>query len=52
MKCLTLLVNVIVYDYRLSTNLDYAFKLLTFVNEKFYSEILATRSLVRIDVGK
>ena len=48
----TLLINAIVYGYRLIMNLDYAVKLLTFVNGKFCSEMLATRSLVRIDVVK
>ena len=42
--------NVIVYEYRLSTNLNYAVKLLTFVNGQFCSEMLAICSLVRIDV--
>ena len=52
MKYTILLINVIAYEYRLSMNLKYAVKLLTFVNEKFCSEMLATRSLVRIDVVK
>ena len=51
-KYATLSVNVIVYEYRLSTNLDYAVKLLTFINRKFYSEMLAIRSSVRIDLVK
>ena len=51
-KCMVLLINVIVYEYRLLMNLEYAVKLLTFVNEKFCSEMLATRSLVQIDVVK
>ena len=50
-KYATLLINVIVYEYRLSTNLDYAVKLLTFVNRKFCSEMLAYFS-VRIDMVK
>ena len=41
-----------VYGYRLIMNLDYAVKLLTFVNGKFCSEMLATRSLVQIEVVK
>ena len=44
--------NVIVYEYQMGTDLNYAVKLLTFVNEKFCSEMLATRSLVRIDMIK
>ena len=52
MKCMALLINVIVYDYWLNINLDYDVKPLTFVNEKFCSEMLATRPLVRIDVVK
>ena len=44
--------NVIVYEYRMSTDLNYAVKLLTFVNGKFCSEMLVTRFLVRIDVDK
>ena len=52
MKCMVLLINVIVYEYWLGMNLEYAVKLLTFGNEKFCSEILATRSLVRIDIVK
>ena len=52
MKCAALLINVIVYEYRLRMNLEYAVKLLTFVNGKFCSEMLATRSLVQIDVVK
>ena len=31
---------------------EYAVKLLTFVNEKFCSEMLVTRFFVRIDVAK
>ena len=52
MKCTILLINAIVYEYQLSINLGCAVKLLTFVNEKFCSEMLATRSLVQIDVVK
>ena len=44
--------NVIVYEYRLSMNLDYAVKLLAFVNGKFCSEMFATRFSMRIDVVK
>ena len=44
--------NVIVYEYQLRTNLNYVVKLLTFINGKFCSEVLATCSLVRIDVVK
>ena len=51
-KCMVLLIDAIVYEYRLSMNLEYAVRLLTFVNAKFCSEMLATRSLVRIDVVK
>ena len=51
-KCMVLLIDAIVYEYRLSMNLEYVVRLLTFVNEKFCSEMLATRSLVRIDVVK
>ena len=52
MKCKALWIDAIVYEYRLSKNLEYAIKLLTFFNEKFCSEMLATHSLVRIDMGK
>ena len=52
MKCTTLLINVIVYEYRLRMHLEYVVKLLTFVNGKFCSEMLMTRSLVQIDVVK
>ena len=51
-KCTILLINVIVYGYRLIVNLNKAVKLLTFVNEKFCSEMLTTRSLIRIDMVK
>ena len=51
-NCTTLLIYVIVYECWLSTNLNNAVKLLTFVNEKFYSEMLATRFLVPIDEVK
>ena len=46
MKCTALLINAIVYGYRLTVNLNNAVKLLTFANEKSCSEMLATRSLV------
>ena len=52
MKCMTLLINATVYEYRLFMNLKYAVKLLTFVNGNFCSEMLATHSLVQIDVVK
>ena len=52
MKCMALLINATVYEYRLFMNLKYAVKLLTFVNENFCSEMLATRSLVQIDMVK
>ena len=52
MKCTTLLINAIVCENRLFMNLEYAVKLLTFVNGNFCSEMLATRSLVQIDVVK
>ena len=52
MKCMVLLINAIVYEYQLRMNLEYAVKLLALVNRKFYSEMLATRSLVQIDVVK
>ena len=52
MKCMASLIKAIVFGHRLIMNLNNAIKLLTFVNEKFCSEILATRSLVRIDVVK
>ena len=52
MKCTASLINAIAYGYRLIMNLNNAVKLLTFVNEKFCSEMLATRSLVQIDVVK
>ena len=52
MTCTTLLINAIVYRYCLSMNLEYAVKLLTFVNEKFCDEMLATRSFMRIDMVK
>ena len=51
-KYAALLINVIVYEYQLSTNLDYVVKLLTFINGKFCNEMLATCSLGRIDVIK
>ena len=51
MKCTTLLINAIFYEYRLSMDLEYVVKLLTFVMEKFCSKMLATRSLVRIEVA-
>ena len=50
MKCTALWINVLVCDYRLLTKLGYAVKLLTFVNGNFCIEMLATRSLVQIDV--
>ena len=34
-KCTTLLINVIVYGYRLIMNLNNTIKLLTFINENF-----------------
>ena len=52
MKCKALLINAIVYGYQLITNLDYAVKLLTYINEKFCNEMLVTCSLVRIDMVK
>ena len=52
MKWTTLLINAIVCEYQLRMNLEYAVKLLTFVNGKFYSEIVATCSFVQIDVVK
>ena len=52
MKCKTFLINAIICEYRLCINLEYAIKLLTFVNRKFCSEMLATHSLVRIDMIK
>ena len=52
MKCAILLMNAIVYKYRSYMNLEYAVKLLTFVNGKFLHEMLTTRSLVQIDVVK
>ena len=52
MKCTTLLINAIVIGYQLSINLEYAVKLLILVNGKFCSEMLATQSLVQIDVIK
>ena len=52
MKCTTSLIYAIVYGYRLNMNLEYAVKLLTFVDGKFCSKMLTTRSLVRIDVVK
>ena len=48
----SLLINVIVYEYRSCINLECVIKLLTSINVKFCSEILMTRSLVRIDVVK
>ena len=35
-------------EYRLFINLEYVVKLLTFVKRNFYSEMLATHSLVQI----
>ena len=52
MKYTTLLINAIICEYRLFLNLKYAVKLLTFVNGNFYSEMLATRPMVQIDVVK
>ena len=52
MICTTLLINVIVCEFWLSTKLNNAIKLLTFVNEKFYSKMLATHFLVQIDEVK
>ena len=52
MKCTTLLIKGIVYGYQLIMNLDYTVKLVIFVNGNFYSEMLATHSLVQIDVVK
>ena len=52
MKYTTLLINATIYEYQLCKNLEYIIKLLTFVNGKFCSEMLAIRSLVRIDVVK
>ena len=52
MKCTTLSINVIIFAYRLSTNLEYTVKLLTFVNGEFCSEMLVTRPLVWIDLVK
>ena len=49
---MALLINAIVCEYRLLMNLEYVVKLLTFVSGTFCSEILATRSLVQIDVIK
>ena len=49
---MALLIKVIVHEYRLRMNLEYAVKLLTFFNGKFCSEMLATHSLVQIDVVK
>ena len=51
-KYTTLLINATVYEYRFRMILEYAIKLLTFVNGKFCIEMLATRSLVQIDVIK
>ena len=52
MKCTTLWINVLVCDCQLPMELEYAVKLLTFVNRNFYNEMLATCSLVQIDVIK
>ena len=52
MKCTTLLINAIVYEYQLCINLEYTVKLLRFVNRNFCSEMLVTRSSVQIDVVK
>ena len=52
MKCTAMWINVHVYDYRLLMELEYAVKLLTFINETFCSEMLATCSMVQIDVIK
>ena len=38
--------------YRVSVIFEFAVMLLTFVKEKFYIEMLATRSLVQIDMVK
>ena len=52
MKGTILLINAIVYEYQLSIKLAFAVKLLIIVNGKFCSEMLATRSLVQIDMVK
>ena len=52
MKGMTLWINVLVCDCWLLMKLEYAVKLLTFVNENFCSEIFVTRSLVQINVIK
>ena len=52
MKCMTLLINAIVCGHQLIMNLDYAVKLMTFVNCKFCGKMLATHSLVQIGVVK
>ena len=52
MKCMTLWINDLFCDYRLLMKLEYAVKLLTFVNGNFYCEMLATCSLVQINVIK
>ena len=52
MKCMALLINAIVCEYQLFMNLEYVVKLLTSVNGNFCSEMLATHSLVQIDVVK
>ena len=49
MKCTALLKNAIIYEYQFRTISEYVVKMLTFVNGKCCSEILATRSLVQID---
>ena len=51
-KCVALLINTIVYEYQFRMISEYAVKLLTFVNGKFYSEMLTTCSLVKIHVVK
>ena len=52
MKCRALWINALVCDFWLLIKLEYAVKLLTFVDRNFCSEMLATRSLVQIDVIK
>ena len=52
MKCMEMWINVLVSDYRFLKELEYAVKLLPFVNGNFCSEMLAICSLVQIDVIK
>ena len=52
MKYTALWINVLVCDYWLLMKLEYAVKLLIFVNENFCNDMLVICSLVQIDMIK